>query len=250
MDKKIKMIGMLLGMFALYSGLYGLTGEDVLNKVENTLNGPKNYEGTAKMTLANLDESQKELRVLKMWMSGKDKRLIKFLAPAAVNGIGLLVENENEMYLYLPAQSKIRRIEGGIKNDDFQGTDFSYNEMGSYEYKNDYEASVASEDAKLYTLNLKLKKGSDRVYDKIVMTVDKADFVPQKLELYKNNALVKIMSIGETHQNGKYIIPSRIRVENVQKKHYTEMTLENVLFDQDLEGQSVFSKRYLKKKEK
>lgn len=237
-------------VFALLSGgsVFGLSGEEILAKVELTLSGPKDYEGTSTMVLANVDGTQKEQRSLKLWTAGNDKRVIKFVSPAGIQGIGLLTEGPGEMYLYLPAQNKIRRIEGGSMNEDFQGTDFSYNEMGSFDYKKDYTAEVSSEDAAAWTLTLTKKAGADRAYEKLVMVVNKTDYVPQRIEMFKNGKALKLLSILEVKETGSYRVPVRLRMENLEKKHYTEMTMSGLVFDQGLEDKDVFSKRFLKKK--
>jgi outer membrane lipoprotein-sorting protein len=227
---------------------FGLSGDEILAKVEKALTGPKDYEGTSIMVLANADGSGKEQRSLKMWVAGSEKRVIKFMSPAGIEGIGLLTVGPGEMYLYLPSQNKIRRIEGGSMIEDFQGTDFSYNEMGSFDYKKDYAASLASEDDASWTLELARKAGADRSYERLVMIVGKADFVPKRVDMYKNGKMLKQLSILEVSENGSYKVPVKLRMENVEKKHYTEMTLSGLKFDQGLEAEDTFSKRFLKKK--
>jgi outer membrane lipoprotein-sorting protein len=227
--------------------LFAETGDEILARVEAALTGPKDYEGRATMVLANTDGSAREQREIRVWFAGKDKSMIKFTAPAGIEGISLLSDGDKAMYLYLPAQNKIRMIEGSLKNEDFQGTDFSYNEMSSYQYRDDYAATVAAEDASSWTLNLTRKAGSDRTYDRAVMVVDKETAVPKKIELYSGNALKKVLRILETKKSGPYLIPVRVRMDNAVKGHYTEMTLADVKFDQGLEAQGVFTKRFLKK---
>jgi outer membrane lipoprotein-sorting protein len=240
-------LALLLGLFC---PLFAITGDEVIAKVEDSLTGPKDTESKSEMRLANSDGSSKEKRVMKMWMAGKDKRVIKFMEPAGIEGISLLVIGDDEMYLYLPALNKIRRIEGGSKNEDFQGTDFSYNEMGSYEYKKDYSTQLKAEDAASYTLELTRNPGSDRKYSKMIMTVDKSNFVPKKIELYDGANLNKVMTISVVKQEGKYQFPTEIRMENLVKKHYTEISISDTKFDQGLEAKEVFNKRFLKKKAK
>jgi len=229
-------------------GAFGLTGDEILAKVEKALTGPKDYEGTSVMTLANADGSGKEQRSLKMWVAGSEKRVIKFISPAGIEGIGLLTEGPGEMYLYLPSQNKIRRIEGGSMSEDFQGTDFSYNEMGSFDYKKDYAASLASENDGTWTLELARKAGADRSYERLVMVVAKADYVPKRVDMYRNGKMLKQLSILEVSESGSYKVPVKLRMENLEKKHYTEMSLSGLKFDQGLEAKDTFSKRFLKKK--
>jgi predicted RND superfamily exporter protein len=57
-------------------------------------------------------------------------RLVRFTAPADIKGTAiLLVEHaaaDDDMWLYLPALSKVRRLSAANKKDSFVGTDFSY----------------------------------------------------------------------------------------------------------------------------
>jgi outer membrane lipoprotein-sorting protein len=248
MKKTIFLTGAII-CFALAGQIaYSLSGEDILTKVEQTLTAPLDYEGKATMVLGYLNGSQREERELKIWMAGKEKRLIKFLSPAGMAEIGLLVEGEDEMYLYLPAQNKIRRIEGANKNDDFQGTDFSYNELGSYEFRNDFTAELKGEDSTTYELLLSRKRSSDKNYDRMVMVVDKSNFVPKKIEFYNGEKLKKTLWILEIQQTGKYTVPVKLKMENKEKNHFTEMTVSGLKFDQGLAAKNVFSKRFLKLK--
>jgi outer membrane lipoprotein-sorting protein len=245
----------MMGIFTIlilaagFSAGYGLTGDEVLNKVEDSLTGPQDMESLNILTLANSDGSGKEVREMKMYVSGNDMRVVKFTKPAGVNGIGLLVTGADQIWIYLPEMKKIKMIQGSFKNDSFQGTDFSYNEIGSYEYKKDYSASIQSEDDKTYTLVLTRKAGSEKTYGKVVMIVDKSTFIPSKAEFYDGNTLKKVMDIIEVEKMGKYDIPVKIKVEDVVKKHYTEMVMKDVKFDQGLKGKGIFTQQYLKKKE-
>ena len=52
--------------------------------------------------------------------------LLSFTSPPDVRGVNLLVRNSQNMYIYLPALRKTRRIAGSSLNSSFMGTDFSY----------------------------------------------------------------------------------------------------------------------------
>ena len=60
--------------------------------------------------------------------------------------------------------------------------------------------------------------------------------------------LTKILTISGVQTKGQYLVPVAIRMEDVVKKHYTEMKMEDLKFDQGLEAQQVFTKRFLKKR--
>lgn len=245
MKFKIFVVMMMLGFVSIG---FSLTGNEVLAKAEALMTAPKDSYGLATMTLGKTDGTGKEIREMEMWMAGKEKRVIKFKKPASVKGIGLLVSGDNEMYVYLPAQKKIRRISGGSKNDDFQGTDFSYEEMGSYDYQKDYNATIVSEDDKVYNLKLTRKSDSEKRYTSMTMNIRKLDFVPNNINMYEGDTLIKVLTISEIKVIGEYTTPVFIRIENKVKKHYTEMQISDLKFDQELEEAGKFTKRFLKKK--
>ncbi|OHD57483.1 MAG: hypothetical protein A2Y33_05810 [Spirochaetes bacterium GWF1_51_8] len=231
------------------SGGFALTGQEVLDKVENAMTGPQDVESLNTMVLANLDGSGKEIREMKMYLAGKDMRVVKFTKPASVNGISLLVTGEDQIWVYLPETKKIKMIQGSFKNDSFQGTDFSYDEIGSYEYEKDYAAEIIKEDDKMYSLVMTRKPGSEKIYDKVTMDVSKENFIPTKVEFYKGATLIKVLEILDVKVIGKYTTPVKIKVTDKSKNHYTDMEIKDIKFDQGLKDKGIFTQQYLKKKE-
>ncbi len=61
------------------------------------------------------------------------KRLVRFVSPADVKGTAtLLVEHadgDDDIWIYLPALRKVRRLVASNKKDSFVGTDFSYGDV-------------------------------------------------------------------------------------------------------------------------
>jgi outer membrane lipoprotein-sorting protein len=204
-------------------------------------------QATVTITISNADGSGRQVREAVMWMAGSDRRLLKFSSPAGVRGIALLVTGSDDISIYLPAQRLVRRIQGGAKNEDFQGTDFSYEELGSYEYTRDYKATLASEDGTTWTLSLARKAGSSKPYTKATMIVDKATMIPRSLELYDGEVKVKSMTILETKKVGAYTTPTRIRMVNVKTGHFTEIEVKEIAFDQGFDTAAIFRESFMKK---
>ncbi|MFN4245485.1 MAG: outer membrane lipoprotein-sorting protein, partial [Brevinematia bacterium] len=118
---------------------FGLSGQEILDRVEKSLTGYKDQTSTTEVILGKIDGNKiEETRIMKIWSAGKNKRVVKFIQPSNVKDIGILVLSDDEMYIYLPAYKKVRRIQGTMKDQNFQGTDFSYREIGSFEYSKNY----------------------------------------------------------------------------------------------------------------
>ena len=74
---------------------------------------------------------RKTATVSKLYDGGKtEKRLIKFVSPPDVKGTALLTydyeDRADDMWLYLPALRKTRRIVAAEKSKSFMGSEFSY----------------------------------------------------------------------------------------------------------------------------
>ena len=246
--KRFKILCLILLVFSAFTyslAAQPLSGNQILKKVEDTMLAPKSTVADATMILIDKKGKQK-VRKVKMWTKGKKKRVVKFLKPADVKGVGFLVLSDNEMYLYMPAFKKIRRIASHVKHQSFMGTDFSYDDISTTEYTKHYTGKLLKETDKKYIIEAKRKKSSDKEYDKLKMWVDKTSFLPTKVEMYKKNKLKKVMINNKIEKIGKYWMATDIVMTNVKKKHKTRLKMENLKFDKAVPG-SIFTKRFLKR---
>ena len=174
-----------LAILTLFVSTQALAAEadDILKKVEDTMTAPKDMSADMLMTLKDSDGKTKDRKVSTKQM-GTDLRMIKFLSPAEVKGVGFLVISSDEMYLYMPEFGKVRRIASHVKNDNFMGTDFSYSDMGGGDYEDDYSVTLAKKEGTVVTLELKPKNADDIQYSKLVMVVDTANYIPSKIEFF------------------------------------------------------------------
>ncbi len=246
--KRFKILSLILLVLSAFT--YSLiaqtfSGNQILKKVEDTMLAPKSTVADATMILIDKRGKQK-VRKVKMWTKGKKKRVVKFLKPADVKGVGFLVLSDNDMYLYMPAFKKIRRIASHVKHQSFMGTDFSYDDISTTEYTKHYTGKLLKETDKEYIIEAKRKKSSDKEYDKLKMWVDKTSFLPTKVEMYKKNKLKKVMKNNKIEKIGKYWMATDIVMTNVKKKHKTAFKLENLKFDKAVSAR-IFTKRYLKR---
>ena len=227
-----------------------LNGQEILSNIENA-NESKDRTSSLKMILID-DRGKENLREIKFWTKGKNRRLIKFLSPADVKGVGYLVLDADlpseKMCLYLPAFNKVRRIAGSGKSGSFMGTDFSYSDISSTLYAEDYDAKRLPDQNDQYVLELKRKAGSNKDYARLTIWADR-NFVPIKIEFYtQENAPnpQKIMIVEKIEKSGKYWISKKITMEDLRKKHKTVLELSDITFDSGLPD-SLFTERNLQK---
>jgi len=224
-----------------------LTGKEILVKADNVKNAARDMTFTMKMILIDKNNNKK-VRTAVMIQKGDKKRMFKFLSPASVKGVGVLVLENDMIYFYLPAFHKIRRIASHVKNDTFMGTDFTFDDMGSMRYADDYNVTKQEENGEFYILELKPKKEKHKEYSKLKMWVKKKDFYSTKIEYYnKKGTLWKVMTHKEITRIGKYLVAKKMKMKDLNKKHSTKMIMSDIKFDQGLSDKK-FSLRYLKRR--
>ncbi len=131
---------------------------------------------------------EKADRTLKLavWMKN-EWRLSEFLAPADVKGTKVLILSPTQMYIYLPAYKKVRRIASHVTDQGFMGMNFTQDDMSITNYPKMYSATIAKDDGKLMTLNLTAKADTHAPYPKMEMVVDKSKNVPTEVRLFNES---------------------------------------------------------------
>jgi hypothetical protein len=122
------------------------------------------------------------------------KLMIRFLYPADVQGTGYLqiqhYDGEDDMWIYLPALKKVRRLVANNKKDSFVGSDFSYGDIlvpvvDTYRHTLVRDEALDGEDC--YVIESipsteQIKK--DYGYAKWLAWIRKSNFMEKKVEYF------------------------------------------------------------------
>src|SRR5690554_2730633 len=107
-----------------------LTGEEVLGNLDEIMKvDNKVMEQEMVLYTATGSERSRDVRVWnKTDEDGAKKMLLRFIAPANIAGTSFLIVDD-DMWLYMPALGKVKRIAGSAKQGNFMGSDLSYEDM-------------------------------------------------------------------------------------------------------------------------
>jgi uncharacterized protein len=219
--------------------------------------------GDATFTLTNKDGVSRVRRTrgyTRLQPNGADNmRLVRFVAPADIKGTAtLLIEHANaddDMWIYLPALGKVRRLSASNKKDSFIGTDFSYGDVIGYkaeEWNHRLVREDALDGAAVYVIES--VPASDTVrqntgYSKRLSWVRKDNFVASRIEFWDtaNQPLKRIVAsdIRQVGGNGRWQ-PMLTEAENLQTGHRTSIRFENFQADQNV-PESMFTAKELEK---
>ncbi len=183
-----------------------------------------------------------------------DRQFLEYLSPADVRGTKFLSLNlkgqEDQMWLYMPAMGRERRIAAHMTGDSFMGTDFTYDEIGgNFAEKGQYSA-VRLEDqteggVKCYVLDMTALK-ADALYKKVKMWVWQDEMVPVKVEFMDAaGVLQKTLTLDTFKTVSKELIPHDvIMADNVKG---TRTILEIIEVSEEDVDDDVFTERYLRR---
>ncbi|MBS4015337.1 MAG: outer membrane lipoprotein-sorting protein [Candidatus Latescibacteria bacterium] len=221
-----------------------LTAIQILQKVDQCLNGPSDQE--MRLELLLIDKNGREqTREIMMMQKGSDKRIGKFLSPADQKGIGFLSLPDNVFYIYLPAYKKTRRIAAHIKNTKFAGTDFTYEDMEAKNYSRDWTVQTLSSENSWHKLELLPKPGVSTEYGKIILRVRTDNFYPEIVEYYdKADKLYKKMTSDKIEKVDGFWVAKESFMEDLKSGHKTRMILQDVKFNTNIAADK-FTERYL-----
>ncbi|MBU0713454.1 outer membrane lipoprotein-sorting protein [bacterium] len=232
--KKTKIQTAVLTALIVAGSIFSANAQDansILKKMDDVLYSPKDMTGKNKIILIDKNGKQ-ETREAIIQQKGTDKMMFRFTAPASQAGISVLSLPNEIMYLYLPAFGKERRISSSVKNQNFAGSDFSYDDMEAKSYSDKYTPKLLKTEANVYVLELTPKVQSD--YSKIIITVNKTNFYLGTMEYYdKGNNKIKEAKYTFI-KVGNYWNAQEIEMTDLKKNHKTKMQMSDVKYDTGL----------------
>ncbi len=235
-----------------------LTGEEILDQLKDDTTLTGSGAATIKLITEN-KKGQQRVHELKIFIKDDgqlEKQLLEYLEPADVRGTKFLSINnvdkdDNQMWLYLPALGRERRIAGHMTQDKFMGTVFTYEEIGGGQsYNKDYQANrLEDEDFEgylCYVLNL-VPEDTESKYSKVMMWVWQKELIPLKIQFYNlEGQLSKQLTSTqlEKEEDGEYM-PHKVVMSDELAE--TRTIIEIIETSKEEVPDDYFTMRYLRK---
>jgi len=252
--KKIFLTAVSILMVTTFIISQELTGDEIIQKVNDTLNMDTSHT-TSKMTIVTTSGSERTF-TMETWSKNKgEKNLVRYLAPSRVKGQAvLMLNNADDIWMFFPRTQRVRKLATHAKKQKMQGSDFSYEDMGSGDaFIEDYEAKRLEDESKegldCYKLELTRKEGSDISYSRLIIWVIKDNFVPVSIDYYDDkdpSRLEKQLVQSDIRVIDGIPVAMKAVMFNKNDNTQTEMEYIEVKFNMDL-ADSLFTERALKK---
>ena len=231
-----------------------LTADDIIQKVNDQFKTETSY-GKSKMTIVTTS-GQKRTFVQESWSKDRgEKNLVRYLEPRRVKDQAVLMLNHaDDIWMFFPRTQRVRKLATHAKKQKMQGSDFSYEDMGSGDAFIDDFISKRLEDEKkeeqdCFKLELIRKPESNSSYSRLIMWIIKENFLPVVIEYYDDKDpayLLKTMVASDFRVIDGIPTTMKVVMFNQNDNTQTEMELLEVKYNITLTD-DMFTERSLKK---
>jgi outer membrane lipoprotein-sorting protein len=226
-----------------------LTATDIVKKVDENSRGKNLY---SEITMTVVRPTWTREIGIKSWSKGSDYSLTVITSPAKEKGQAFL-KRQKDLWNWQPSIGRMIKMSSSVMGQSWMGSDFTNDDlMRESSTVNDYthklDSSEKIRDFDCYKLILIPKEEAAVVWGKIVMWVDKKDFVEIKTEFYdEDGVLINTFNSFDIKQFGKRRLASRMEMIPADKPNQkTVMTVIKYDFDTPI-ADSFFSQQNMKK---
>lgn len=172
-----------------------------------------------------------------------DKIIIRFAEPAEIKGVAALTFERpgtaDDSWLYLPASKRVRRISGANNTASFQGTEFTYEDLGSldareYDWRFLEEADYPHDPEALPVYRLEATPTYDDTgYSRLVVSIHRRVWRQERVEFFDpSGRLLKTRYSRDWEQfQGRFWRARQIEMVNHQTGKRTVIDLTDQRLD-------------------
>ena len=252
--RNIMAIGLTIFLLAPVAFSQELTADDIIQKVNDQFNTETSY-AKSKMTIVTTS-GQKRTFIQESWSKDRgEKNLMRYLEPRRVKDQAVLMLNHaDDIWMFFPRTQRVRKLATHAKKQKMQGSDFSYEDMGSGDaFIEDFTSKRLDDEQKeeqdCFKLELSRKPESSSSYSRLVMWIIKENFLPVVIEYYDEKDptyLLKTMVASDFQVIDGIPTSMKVVMFNKNDNTQTEMELLEVKYNITL-SDAMFTERSLKK---
>ncbi len=215
-----------------------LTADQVMQGINALLNLESIY--SRGRMIIQTSSGQERVFELDSWsQNGGEKTLMRYLAPSRVRGQSTLMLNHaDEIWVYFPRTGRVRKLAAHARYQKMEGSDFTYEDMGSGDtFIDEFSSRLVGLDKKCdtecYHLVLKRKPDSRTAYAAITIWARVSDFMPLLIDYYEDEeAPSKRLFQSEITLVAGIPTAGRIEMHNLLDNTVTIMETDSIVYNQ------------------
>ena len=223
--------------------------KDIVKKADDKAKGKTSISN---ITIQIIRPSWTREMTVKGWTKGNDLTLILILAPAKEKGV-VYLKRKKEVWNWVPSIERNIKMPPSMMSQSWMGTDFTNDDLVKEasileDYNHSFLEDVVVDGRDCYKIQLIPKPKSAVVWGKIIMAIDKKDFMMLHAEYFdEDKTLINTMHCDDIKMLGGRLLPARMEMVPANKKgNKTVMIYNSLVFDTPL-NDSFFSTQNITK---
>jgi hypothetical protein len=196
------------------------------------------YEGVLEVIGANNKVSKKSWTSERIGAYGNSKAVIRFLAPAEVKGVALLVVNHpdraSDQWMWTPSIARDRRIALQDRSTRFFGTDFSFEDLEERDV-NQYDYKLLGEDpidgAPCWRIEGRPRESKSSQYDVTRVWIRKDNYVPAQYENFAKEQLVRRLRQSDIANVQGIWTARTLEMTDLRRNSRTILRIEKLIYN-------------------
>ncbi|MDO5664541.1 MAG: outer membrane lipoprotein-sorting protein [Bacteroidia bacterium] len=214
---KTKLIILSLALFFSVT-MFGQSAQEISEKSSDIIDiTSMEMVSTLKIVDNKENVRERQITTASKKFGNVNKLMVKFISPADVAGTTLLVydyeDQSDNMWIYMPALRKVRRIVSSEKGKNFMGSEFTNADMSkpnTSDFTYALQGNETIDGKECWKLEITPKTAalkSENGYSKRVAYIDKSNYFAYRIDFYNlSGKLNRIQTIKDYRKqsNGKY----------------------------------------------
>jgi hypothetical protein len=236
---KAALATLLTPVFCLLTPLHAQDPRQIIEEAQRRgRSQSQRYEGSLEVVAANSKVSKKTWTFERIGSYGDSKSIIRFIAPAEVKGVALLVVNHpdraSDQWMWTPAIGRDRRIALQDRSTRFFGTDFSFEDLEERDV-NQFDFKLTGEEfidgAACWRIEARPRQGKSSQYTLTRMWIRKDNYVPVQYESFVKDQLVRRLHQTDVKNLQGIWTPLTLEMTDLRRNSRTILRTDKLVYN-------------------
>lgn len=226
-----------------------LTAKEIVEKADQKVRG-ESSQGSMKMTIIRPNWTRE--MTMKTWSKGTDHSLILVTGPARDKGTAFL-KREKEIWNWQPSIDRVIKLPPSMMMQSWLGSDFTNDDLIREssvvkDYTHRLMASESIDGKAAYKVEMIPREEAPVVWGKVLVWIDKEDFIQLKTEFYDEDGYLVNTMLGKNIKmlGGKKLASLLEVIPAEEDGHKTQVEYLEMEFDTSI-PESFFSQQNMKR---
>ncbi len=243
----MKLFGLTSLIVITFFNVKAQTAFEIIETADSKLRGLSSY---TEMTITTVRPKWEKKMILKGWSRGAEYSVSLVMSPAKEKG-SVFLKRKNEVWNYIPSLERTIKLPPSMMMQSWMGTDLTNDDLVKQsstvvDYTHKIAGTETIEGLPCWKLILTPKEEATVVWGKVIVWVDKKDYMQLKSEFYdEDDELINLMRGSNIKTFSGKNLPSKIEFIPVENKgQKTVIEYNKWEFDVDI-PENYFTTQYV-----